>query len=465
MAKTNVVADKVSKTYDASSIKTMKGLEGVRARPTMYIGSIGSLGTNHLCRELVDNSVDEYFDGHCKSIVIQVDDDLRGILVKDDGRGIPAIETDKKLLQGYIPSIGKPVPKGGSALERIVTVLHSGGKFEAGNYTSSAGLNGVGTSAVVALSEIMTVTTTRDGFEWQQKFAKGKTITQLTPIKEAKKGVTGTTVYFKPDFSIMQVVDHDGNITDEALFDLESIRSHCSVQSYLNAGLKFTMVYQKQQEVFHHPEGITEYVRDLNSEALFKKVAYFKAKDEKTNIDVEIAIGYSKGSSDGTMTFVNSIFTSEGGTHLTGFRISLANIVKEVICDHKLLSKKEEDLEITGDDCREGLVAIVSIKHPAPQFQGQTKQRLGNTDAQGVVQRLMNVEFKHWLLANPEEAKIVGKKAIAAAKATKAAKSARERVQRQEGSSFLSMNNVGKLAACTSKNPEECEVFLVEGKQ
>jgi DNA gyrase subunit B len=444
-------------TYDAGNIKTLEGLEGIRARPTMYIGAVGQEGVQHLFREVFDNGVDEYFDGHCTSITVLINSLLTKATVSDNGRGIPAIE------KGVSPSLGLELETKQNALQRIILNLHSGGKFDRGSYSSSAGLNGVGTTAVAALSTLMTVRSSRDGFVWEQQFAKGKAKTKLKAV-EAQGKKKGTWVSFSPDPSVLEVKDADGNVTDTATFSPDMIKDHCRTQSYLNAGLKVTVTLEGQDpEVHHHPEGIKEYVQDLNEKPLFKKVFHARKMDPKTSIDVEVAIGYSQGYEDGTMTFVNSIYTSEGGTHLQGFRMAMATIVKDQVKTLGILTKKEEGLEITGDDVREGLVAIVNVKHPDPKFMGQTKQKLGSSDAQGAVQKLMNEEFKVWLEGNKDEARVIAKKAVAAAKGRTAAKSARAAVQRSEGPSFTSMNSVSKLADCSSKKAEECELFVVEG--
>jgi DNA gyrase subunit B len=425
-----------TKKYDSSSIVTLKGLEAVRKRPTMYIGTLGVEGCFHLFREIFDNCLDEFMGGWGKTIWVSMDKDGRGVTVRDEGRGIP-------------------VDNG--ALEHLLTTLHSGGKFEEGAYATSAGLNGVGSSCVNALSDVMDVTVFKDGFVWKQSFSKGVAKGKIVKGEPTKK--SGTTVHFVPDVTIME----------EVAFDIDRIRQYCDIQAYLNAGLKVVLNVDGKTEEFHHPQGLIEYVEHLNKQPMFKTVASMAASEQMPSgkpgqmIHVEVAIGYSKGSEEEMQSFCNSIPTTDGGTHVQGFRMSQVTIIKNLVKELKILGKKDEDIEIKGEDVREGLVAIVSVKHPDPKYKGQTKHNLGNQDVQGIVQRLLNAEFKIWLDAHPEEAKIIAKKCVAAAKARVAANRARTAVQRKESLGFAAVNNVGKLADCTSTNAEECELFMVEG--
>jgi DNA gyrase subunit B len=419
--------------YDSSSIKTLLFPESVRLRPTMYIGEVGLNGCFHLFREIFDNCLDEHMNGHGSRIDVTIDQDGLGCTVEDDGRGIP-------------------VDKG--ALEKILCTLHSGGKFEEGAYATSAGLNGVGSSCVNALSDLMEVQVRKDGHVWFQDFARGKRKTEIKQGKATKR--SGTRVHFRPDASVMEEVGIEG----------DRVAAYCEQQTYLNAGLTVTLTRhvdgEKTTSEWHHPGGIAEYVADLNSSPISKKV--FHASLEEKGMSAEVALGWSSGDEDGTVTFCNSINTTEGGTHLQGFRLSLSVMVKAMVEQYKSLQqKKDSDVTIDGEDTREGIVAVISVKHSNPKYHGQTKQKLSNTDIQGLVQRLINTELKIFFESNPDLAKQVAAKAAAAARGRVAGKAAKLRVQREAGPSFLSINNVGKLAGCSSKKPEECELLIVEG--
>jgi DNA gyrase subunit B len=437
---------KKSSEYNSSMIKTLEYPENVQKRPTMYIGDVGIDGVAHNIREIYDNSLDEFMNGYATRIDILVDTKKAETTVIDDGRGIPVDN---------------------NALETILCTLHSGGKFEEGAYSGSSGLNGVGSSVVNALSEYMKAIVHKDGFIWEQEFEAGRAVSKIRKGKATKKH--GTTIIFKPHIEYMMLEE----IPQDQWIDVEKLRQSIQMHAYLNKGLIITLTVDGKKEEFHYPEGIKQYVEDTNKNPILKDIFYVQDelevphpsnKQRKMKLAVEIALSYNKGNSDATMTFCNGIFTSEGGTHLTGFRKALSDIVGSHIKDSKMLGKKDADLEFVGEDFREGLTAIVSVKHPAPLYKGQTKQKLSNNDIMGVVQRVMNQEFKQWLLDNPDIAKTVATKAVMAAKGRKAAQSARNKVLSVAGdTAFASFNSVSKLADCTERDPNTSELFVVEG--
>jgi DNA gyrase subunit B len=427
------------KTYDSGSIKELKFPLNVQKRPTMYIGSVGIEGCWHLFNEIFDNSLDEFMNDHASKIHVKIDTKNGRVSVSDDGRGIP-------------------VDNG--VLEKILCTLHMGGKFEEGAYQTSSGLNGVGASCVNALSSEMIVEVFKDGWSYKQTFSKGVKTSEIQKIGRTNK--QGTTITFVPDIEYMKL---EGTKPEE-WFNLEVISSNIQRRAYLCKGLYVKIEADKFKKEFCYKNGILDYVHDTNTKPMVKDIFYAQGKDEKTKTGVEVAVGYSKGDIDQTETFCNGIYTSEGGSHLQGFRMSLSTIVSQQIKDLGLITKKDNGLEIKGEDVREGIVAVVSVKVVDPLYHGQTKQKLSNPEIQGVVQRLMNEYFTEWMKANPTIAKAICMKAIAAAKARSAASAARSRVQAQTGeSSFSSINDVSKLSDCTLKDPNTTELYIVEGEQ
>ena len=426
-------------SYSASSIQVLEGLEAVRKRPAMYIGDISEKGLHHLVYEVVDNSIDEALAGFCTHIEVTINED-NSITVQDNGRGIPVDfhEKEKK-----------------SALEVVMTVLHAGGKFDKGSYKVSGGLHGVGVSCVNALSTHMTTNVFRDGKVYQQEYACGK---PLYPVKEIGTcDITGTKQTFWPDGSIFTVTEYKYSILQARMREL----------AYLNKGITITLTDKRvkeedgnyKQETFHSEEGVKEFVRFLNSSntPLIEDVIYLNT--EKQGIPIECAIMYNTGFRENLHSYVNNINTIEGGTHETGFRMALTRVLKKYAEDSKALEKAK--VEISGEDFREGLIAVISVKVSEPQFEGQTKTKLGNNEVSGAVNQAVGEALTNYLEEHPKEAKTIVDKVILAATARVAARKARESVQRKSpmGGGGLP----GKLADCSSRVPEECELFLVEG--
>ena len=426
-------------SYSASSIQVLEGLEAVRKRPAMYIGDISEKGLHHLVYEVVDNSIDEALAGFCTHIEVTINED-NSITVQDNGRGIPVDfhEKEKK-----------------SALEVVMTVLHAGGKFDKGSYKVSGGLHGVGVSCVNALSTHMTTNVFRNGKVYQQEYACGK---PLYPVKEIGTcDITGTKQTFWPDGSIFTVTEYKYSILQARMREL----------AYLNKGITITLTDKRvkeedgnyKQETFHSEEGVKEFVRFLNSSntPLIEDVIYLNT--EKQGIPIECAIMYNTGFRENLHSYVNNINTIEGGTHETGFRMALTRVLKKYAEDSKALEKAK--VEISGEDFREGLIAVISVKVSEPQFEGQTKTKLGNNEVSGAVNQAVGEALTNSLEEHPKEAKTIVDKVILAATARVAARKARESVQRKSpmGGGGLP----GKLADCSSRVPEECELFLVEG--
>ena len=426
-------------SYSASSIQVLEGLEAVRKRPAMYIGDISEKGLHHLVYEVVDNSIDEALAGFCTHIEVTINED-NSITVQDNGRGIPVDfhEKEKK-----------------SALEVVMTVLHAGGKFDKGSYKVSGGLHGVGVSCVNALSTHMTTNVFRNGKVYQQEYACGK---PLYPVKEIGTcDITGTKQTFWPDGSIFTVTEYKYSILQARMREL----------AYLNKGITITLTDKRvkeedgnyKQETFHSEEGVKEFVRFLNSSntPLIEDVIYLNT--EKQGIPIECAIMYNTGFRENLHSYVNNINTIEGGTHETGFRMALTRVLKKYAEDSKALEKAK--VEISGEDFREGLIAVISVKVSEPQFGGQTKTKLGNNEVSGAVNQAVGEALTNYLEEHPKEAKTIVDKVILAATARVAARKARESVQRKSpmGGGGLP----GKLADCSSRVPEECELFLVEG--
>ena len=426
-------------SYSADSIQVLEGLEAVRKRPAMYIGDISVKGLHHLVYEIVDNSIDEALAGYCDHIEVTINED-NSITVQDNGRGIPVDFHEKEQK---------------SALEVAMTVLHAGGKFDKGSYKVSGGLHGVGMSCVNALSTHMTTQVFRNGKIYQQEYEIGK---PLYPVKEV--GIadhTGTKQQFWPDDSIFT----------ETIYDYKILASRLRELAYLNAGLRISLTDRRvvnedgsfKHETFYSEEGLREFVRFIESsrEHLINDVIYLNT--EKQNIPIEVAIMYNTGFSENIHSYVNNINTIEGGTHLAGFRRSLTRTLKKYAEDSKMLEKVK--VEISGDDFREGLTAVISVKVAEPQFEGQTKTKLGNNEVMGAVDQAVGEVLNYYLEEHPKEAKAIVDKVILAATARHAARKAREMVQRKSPMSGGGLP--GKLADCSDKDPQKCELFLVEG--
>ena len=428
--------EKNKNQYDAAQIQVLEGLEAVRKRPGMYIGSTGPRGLHHLVYEIVDNSVDEALAGYCKKIDVTIQKD-NSIMVEDDGRGMPV---DKH------PKLGIP------AVEVIHTVLHAGGKFGGGGYKVSGGLHGVGASVVNALSTKMEVEVKRNGHIYRQDYERGKTVTPLTIVGDAKK--TGSKTIFWPDPEIF---------TETTEYDYETLQHRLREMAFLNKGIKITLSDErdgkKKKEVFHYEGGLKEFVKFLNNnkDALHEEVIYFEVA--KKDMEVEVAMQYTDRYNELVLSYANNINTTEGGTHMAGFRSALTRIFNDYARKNNIL--KEKDSSLAGEDVREGLTAIVSVKLTAPQFEGQTKTKLGNTEMRGFVETSTSENLTAFLEENPAQAKIILDKCLKAAHAREAARKAREVVRRK--SVLDSITLPGKLSDCSEKDPAKSEIFLVEG--
>ena len=428
--------------YSASNIQVLEGLEAVRKRPAMYIGDISEKGLHHLVNETVDNSIDEAMAGYCTDIEVTINED-NSITVEDNGRGIP-VDMHEKLHK--------------SALEVVMTVLHAGGKFDKGSYKVSGGLHGVGVSCVNALSTHMLSQVFRDGKIYQQEYEKGKPLYPVKVVGETNK--RGTRQQFCPDPTIFTHTVYKWDIIANRMREL----------AFLNAGIKITLrdlrpdeEGKTKEQVFHAKDGLKEFVRyvDRHRTHLFDDVIYLKT--EKQGIPIEIAVMYNTDYSENIHSYVNNINTIEGGTHLTGFRMALTRTLKAYAEADPTISKQIEKakVEIAPEDFREGLTAVISIKVAEPQFEGQTKTKLGNSEVQGAVQQAVNEALSDYLEEHPDEAKRICEKVVLAATARIAARKARESVQRKN---FMTGGGLpGKLADCSMKDPKECEIFLVEG--
>ena len=429
--------------YSASNIQVLEGLEAVRKRPAMYISDISENGLHHLVYEVVDNSIDEAMAGYCDHIEVTINED-NSITVQDNGRGIPVDFHEKEQK---------------SALEVVMTVLHAGGKFDKGSYKVSGGLHGVGVSCVNALSTHMTTQVFRNGKIYQQEYECGKPLYPVKEVGTCDPAFTGTKQTFWPDGSIFTVTTYKYSTLQARLREL----------AYLNAGIRITLTDLREKdedgnpirEVFHSEEGVKEFVRYLNSNniPLFNDVIYLNT--EKAGVPIECAIMYNTGYRENLHSYVNNINTKEGGTHEAGFRAALTRVLKkygEETCAKQLEKAK---VEISGEDFREGLIAVISVKVSEPQFEGQTKTKLGNSEVSGAVNQAVGEALTNYLEEHPKEAKLIVDKVILAATARVAARKARESVQRKSPMSGGGMP--GKLADCSSKDPDECELFLVEG--
>ncbi|MGO4710363.1 DNA topoisomerase (ATP-hydrolyzing) subunit B [Chryseobacterium sp. 2TAF14] len=427
------------KQYTASSIQALEGMEHVRMRPSMYIGDVGVRGLHHLVYEVVDNSIDEALAGYCDTIFVSIKEG-NGIEVSDNGRGIPVDFHEKEQK---------------SALEVVMTKIGAGGKFDKDSYKVSGGLHGVGVSCVNALSNQMVTTVYRDGNVYQQIYSKGKAQTEVEEIGHSEN--RGTKQFFQPDDTIFT----------ELVYNYDTLASRLRELSYLNKGITITLTDERETledgsfktEIFHSEGGLKEFVAyiDGNRESIMEHVIFMEG--ERDDIPVEVAMRYNTSFNENLHSYVNNINTHEGGTHLAGFRRALTRTLKKYADELGLPAK--EKVEITGDDFREGLTAVVSVKVMEPQFEGQTKTKLGNSEVSGAVDKIVGEMLTNFLEENPNEAKIIVQKVVLAAKARQAAKKAREMVQRKSpmGGSGLP----GKLSDCSSKSPEESELFLVEG--
>ena len=424
--------------YNESDIQVLEGLEAVRKRPGMYIGTTDIKGLHHLVWEIVDNSIDEALAGYCKNIEIIINKD-NSITVKDDGRGIPV---------GIHPKTGI------STVETVYTVLHAGGKFGGGGYKVSGGLHGVGASVVNALSKWVTVTVYKDCKIYEAKFVNGGKIAQkLTVIGECEPNRTGTTVSFKPD----------PDIFDTDVYDYETLKVRVRELAFLNRGLKITLRDDRDDEdttgdSFHYEGGISEYVRFLNQNKtpIHEDIIYLQGEED--GVFFEVAMQYNDGYTDNIYSFVNNINTHDGGTHEEGVRRALTRVINNYA--RKINALKEKDDSLTGDDVKEGLTMIVSCKHPNPQFEGQTKGRLGNSEVRKLADSVFSKGFERFLMENPQDAKIIIDKCILASRARLAAKRARETTRKSD---LAITNFFGKLSDCKSKDPSISEIFIVEG--
>ena len=420
-------------SYDESQIQVLEGLEAVRKRPGMYIGSTSSRGLHHLVYEIVDNSIDEALAGFCNEISVSINED-NSITVVDNGRGMPT---------GIHPKMGK------SAVEVIMTVLHAGGKFGGGGYKVSGGLHGVGASVVNALSEWCEVTVSRDGEVWQQKYSRGAAISDLSKIGETEDH--GTKVSFKPDAEIFEETEYDFEILSNRLREL----------AFLNKGIRIVLTDKREEnkeDVYFYEGGIKEFVAYLNrnKEVLHQEPIYVEG--ERDGIIAEVSLQYNDGYNENLYSFANNIDTIEGGTHLSGFKTALTRVINDY--GKKFNHLKENDKNLSGDDIREGLTAVVSVKISEPQFEGQTKTKLGNSEVRSVVDSIVGEGVSIFLEENPNVGKIIIEKALMAARARDAARKARELTRK----SVLERSSLpGKLADCSSKDPLECEIYIVEG--
>ncbi|SDP64851.1 DNA gyrase subunit B [Litchfieldia salsa] len=422
-------------TYDENQIQVLEGLEAVRKRPGMYIGSTSSKGLHHLVWEIVDNSIDEALAGYCDEVDVVIEKD-NSITVSDNGRGIPV---------GIHEKMGRP------AVEVILTVLHAGGKFDGGGYKVSGGLHGVGASVVNALSTVLEVYVHRDGKIHYQKFERGVPSTDLKVVGETDK--TGTTIHFIPDSQIF---------TETLEYEFDILANRLRELAFLTRGVKITIEDKREEnkrKEYHYEGGIKSYVQHLNRsrEVIHEEPVFVEG--EREGITIEIALQYNDSYTSNLYSFANNIHTHEGGTHEFGFKTALTRIINDYARKHNIF--KENDLNLTGDDVREGLTAIISVKHPDPQFEGQTKTKLGNSEARTVTESVFSEKFEMFLLENPSVAKKIVEKGVMASRARMAAKKARELTRRKSALEVSSLP--GKLADCSSKDPAISEIYIVEG--
>lgn len=429
--------EKVQHEYGADEIQILEGLEAVRKRPGMYIGSTSARGLHHLVYEIVDNSVDEALAGFCDTIFITINKD-NSVTVVDNGRGIPV---------GINQKAGIP------AVEVVFTVLHAGGKFGGGGYKVSGGLHGVGASVVNALSNWLEVEIYNEGKIYRQRYERGKTIYKLKVVGECESDKTGTKITFLPDDTIFE----------DTVFDYDTLKQRFREMAFLTAGLKIVLRDEREEEPveknFHYEGGIKEFVTYLNKSktALYEDIIY--CEGNVNNVAVEVAMQHNDSYSDNTYGFVNNITTPEGGTHIVGFRNAITKTFNDYARKNKLL--KESEPNLSGEDIREGLTAIISVKIEDPQFEGQTKQKLGNSEARGAVDSVVSKQLEIFLEQNPSVAKMTIEKSVMAQRAREAARKARDLTRRK--SALEGMSLPGKLADCSDKDPSKCEIYIVEG--
>lgn len=427
----------IENNYGADQIQILEGLEAVRKRPGMYIGSTSARGLHHLVYEIVDNSVDEALAGYCRNIEVKINPD-NSITVIDDGRGIPT---------GINHKAGLP------AVEVVFTVLHAGGKFGGGGYKVSGGLHGVGASVVNALSNWLEVEICRDGKVYKQRYERGATMYPLQEAGTCDPKKTGTKVTFSPD----------GSIFEETVYDYDTLKQRLRETAFLTKGLRIVLKDKRDDPVrmheFHYAGGIKEFVTYLNrsQEALYPDVIY--CEGQRDHVAVEVALQHNDSYNDATYSFVNNIITPEGGTHLAGFRNALTKTFNNYARANKIL--KDSDPQLTGEDIREGMTAIISVKIEEPQFEGQTKQKLGNSEARGAVDSVVSEQLTYYLEQNPQVAKAICEKSLLAQRARDAARKARDLTRRKTALESTSLP--GKLADCSDKDPKNCEIFIVEG--
>jgi DNA gyrase subunit B len=433
----NPTTKNTKSAYDASSIQVLEGLEAVKRRPGMYIGSTGPRGLHHLVREIIDNSIDEALAGHCTEVLVTIHPD-NSVTVTDDGRGMPV---------GKMAKYGKP------AAEVIMTTLHAGGKFGGEGYKVSGGLHGVGASVVNALSEWLELEIRREGHVWSQRYERGFPKGALTKDRKLKKGEgTGTIVSFQPDPEVF---------TETQDFSFDTLSRWFREWAFLNKGLKIRLVDEREEDrdvTYQYEGGIRDFVEHINEakDPVHKTIFYLEREEEVG--DVEVAMQWNSGFQDSVFTFANNINTHEGGTHLSGFRSALSRTINAYARQKGLLKEKEESL--TGDDIREGLAAVISVKLQEPQFEGQTKTKLGNTEVKGLVESVTNRYLAEFLEERPGEAKAIVNKALQAARARLAARTVREKIRK----GYLESSTLpGKLADCSSKDPARSELYIVEG--
>ncbi len=434
----NITNVPVENTYDESQIQVLEGLEAVRKRPGMYIGSTSSRGLHHLVYEIVDNSIDEALAGYCSEIVVTIKED-NSITVRDDGRGIP---------------VGIQAQTGLPAVEVVFTVLHAGGKFGGGGYKVSGGLHGVGASVVNALSEYLEVEISDGENVHYQKYERGTKCNELKVIGKTDK--TGTFVHFKPD----------GEIFEDLVYDYSILHKRLQEQAFLNAGVKIVLRDERpndkgvlKEDVLHYEGGIREFVKHLNRHktAIHEEVIYVNSIRE--NSEAEIAMQYNDGYTEDIQSFANNIHTAEGGTHETGFKAALTKVINDYARKYKMIKENDENLK--GEDVREGLACIISVKVTEAQFEGQTKTKLGNSEMRTIVEKMLNEKLSEFMEENPQTAKIIVEKALTASRAREAAKRARDNTRRK--SALESSTLPGKLADCSSKDTEFTEIYIVEG--
>lgn len=427
----------MSAEYGADQIQILEGLEAVRKRPGMYIGSTSSRGLHHLVYEIVDNAVDEALAGFCDTITVTIHED-NSVTVTDNGRGIPV---------GINHKSGLP------AVEVVFTVLHAGGKFGGGGYKVSGGLHGVGASVVNALSVWLEVEIYSEGKIYKQRYERGNVVEKLKVVGECDPAKTGTTVTFLPD----------GEIFEETVFDFNTLKQRLREMAFLTKGIRITLTDEREEEkiekVFHYEGGIKEFVKYLNKSktVLYEDIIF--CEGERDGVYVEVAMQHNDSYTEGSYSFVNNITTPEGGTHLTGFKNALTKTFNDYARNNKLL--KDSDQNLTGDDIREGLTAIISVKIGEPQFEGQTKQKLGNSEARGAVEGIVSDQLMIFLEQHPQVAKIIIEKSIMSQRAREAARKARDLTRRK--SALDGMSLPGKLADCSDKDPSKCEIYIVEG--